>query len=577
MVMGAAVGVPDSPPASKLPPGAYYALTVLTALNVINVWHRYLVANLVAVSVEDCDVCDDVSFVPLCYMDDELASSEADCLSCRYSYSTEFYNLKARGFIDGACIDNSQYSILAGVCFTIPFAIATLFAGRLTDTLNRRLLHTGAILVWSLAAAAHGVCEDFSCLMVSQIVLGIGEAFNAPACYAMITLYFPHSKRATANGIYSSGTYLGSAMSSLCLALAVLLGWRNTAFLAGAFGVLAGAVLFFTVEHNPVMPPSNDGYTKLPDDDDDVGDGLAEEPSSLLPPPPSHEKCTKLEPLPPLAAMAGVGHRKVVSVGDSNGNRGGAGGARASYGGCVGGETRAADPAVSNGDDRRELAAAAAEAGRRESWSSASSTSSTSSYEYAGSGAVGGGGGPASAGGAVGSSGSGGDIAPVRWVATRESPIQAAGGGRRTTRANVSGRNPFAKSGNPFAVRPSTAEGQERDGGAGRWVDGDGAAGCEEDRGARGGRGRGNGSGRGRGGRGGAGRYQPIAAGGAGASDAPYSAALVAVGAGSNDPNNGSGWGWYDEEDHAAAAGAGAGAGAAATPAGGGGRWKDVE
>lgn len=29
----------------------------------------------------------------------ELASSEADCLSCRYSYSTEFYNLKARGFV----------------------------------------------------------------------------------------------------------------------------------------------------------------------------------------------------------------------------------------------------------------------------------------------------------------------------------------------------------------------------------------------------------------------------------------------------------------------------------------------
>ncbi|CAN0238760.1 unnamed protein product, partial [Hapterophycus canaliculatus] len=87
-----------------------------------------------------------------------------------------------------------------------------------------RLLHTGAILVWSIAAAAHGVCEDYSCLMIAQIVLGIGEAFNAPACYALITLYFPHSRRATANGIYSTGTYLGSALSSLCLATAALLG-----------------------------------------------------------------------------------------------------------------------------------------------------------------------------------------------------------------------------------------------------------------------------------------------------------------------------------------------------------------
>ena len=64
---------------------------------------------------------------------------------------------------------------------------------------------------------------------MARVFLGIGEAFNAPACYALITLYFPHSRRATANGIYSTGTYLGSAVSSLCLALAVLLGkfWRS--------------------------------------------------------------------------------------------------------------------------------------------------------------------------------------------------------------------------------------------------------------------------------------------------------------------------------------------------------------
>lgn len=61
-------------------------------------------------------------------------------------------------------------------------------------------------------------------IKIARIFLGIGEAFNAPACYALITLYFPHSRRATANGIYSTGTYLGSALSSLCLALAVVLG-----------------------------------------------------------------------------------------------------------------------------------------------------------------------------------------------------------------------------------------------------------------------------------------------------------------------------------------------------------------
>ncbi|CAN0498767.1 unnamed protein product, partial [Laminaria digitata] len=71
---------------------------------------------------------------------------------------------------------------------------------------------------------------------VARIFLGFGEAFNAPACYALITLYFPHSRRATANGIYSTGTYLGSALSSLCLAVAVLLGEFGAGAGAGGLG-----------------------------------------------------------------------------------------------------------------------------------------------------------------------------------------------------------------------------------------------------------------------------------------------------------------------------------------------------
>ena len=35
------------PPPTRLPRGAYYALTVLTALNVINLWHRYLMVSSV--------------------------------------------------------------------------------------------------------------------------------------------------------------------------------------------------------------------------------------------------------------------------------------------------------------------------------------------------------------------------------------------------------------------------------------------------------------------------------------------------------------------------------------------------
>lgn len=43
--MGAVGVLEGGPPPTRLPSGAYYALTVLTALNVINLWHRYLMVS----------------------------------------------------------------------------------------------------------------------------------------------------------------------------------------------------------------------------------------------------------------------------------------------------------------------------------------------------------------------------------------------------------------------------------------------------------------------------------------------------------------------------------------------------
>lgn len=54
--------------------------------------------------------------------------------------------------------------------------------------------------------------------------IGIGQAFHAPACYALIAMYFSDSRRASANGVYCAGNYLGAAISSLCLASAGVLG-----------------------------------------------------------------------------------------------------------------------------------------------------------------------------------------------------------------------------------------------------------------------------------------------------------------------------------------------------------------
>lgn len=81
---------------------------------------------------------------------------------------------------DGTCVNTSQYGVLAGVGFTLTFGLATLVAGRLTDALDRRFLHTGAILVWSLATSAHGICKSFNCILVREKRGEGGGGINYP-------------------------------------------------------------------------------------------------------------------------------------------------------------------------------------------------------------------------------------------------------------------------------------------------------------------------------------------------------------------------------------------------------------
>ncbi|KAG5188640.1 major facilitator superfamily domain-containing protein [Tribonema minus] len=226
---------------------APWVLFVMTALNVINFWHRNLLYNLSAVSAPQCtELCDDVPFQPLCTVAcDDGDTDCVDCATCRTAYDNGWYNLK-----DGACVTSAQYGLLAGFGFTVMFAAVGLFAGRMCDTMNRRLLHSGAVLMWSVATAATGLCTSYPCVLAARVFLAIGQAFNAPACYSVIDWYFP-SRRSTANGVYSAGTYLGAGLSSLCILAAELVGWRRTSYIAGSTGVFMASILFHTVEQPP--------------------------------------------------------------------------------------------------------------------------------------------------------------------------------------------------------------------------------------------------------------------------------------------------------------------------------------
>ena len=118
------------------------------------------------------------------------------------------------------------------------------FSGKLADLTNRRLLLAGACVLWSGATAAMSLCRSFEQLLVTRVVAGVGQAFNAPCAYPLLLQLYGPGRRSTVNGAFAVGTYVGAALSSLSLGMAAEIGWRATSLFSGALGALAAVSLY---------------------------------------------------------------------------------------------------------------------------------------------------------------------------------------------------------------------------------------------------------------------------------------------------------------------------------------------
>lgn len=237
---------------------SYVVLGLLLLVYILNQWDRYLFNYLSTVPITDCGSSKD----EVCYYDTSikdiipLTSCSTcpdvgtkgywpkcmDCQKCLNDHDASKYNLKY-----GACISNVQYGLISGVGFTIVYAVVGLIAGRTADVVSRKWIVAVALLTWSGAIVWQGASNNFESMIGSRLLLGIGEAFLAPAAYSIIAAYFPAEKRATANGFYSLGVYVGGALSSVSLAVAAIVGWRLLSYCIGLAGIVVAVIFLLGV------------------------------------------------------------------------------------------------------------------------------------------------------------------------------------------------------------------------------------------------------------------------------------------------------------------------------------------
>ncbi len=141
-------------------------------------------------------------------------------------------------------LTRTQFSIVSGLAFTVPYALTALIAGVLADKYGRTRIMAAGLATWSGFTALSGMARSFLALAGVRPFVATGEATLIPTATALLSEKFAVERRATAIGVFFMGVPLGVGASFFIAGqLGPILGWRNLFILLGLIGVVLSLVV----------------------------------------------------------------------------------------------------------------------------------------------------------------------------------------------------------------------------------------------------------------------------------------------------------------------------------------------
>ncbi|MBL7250409.1 MFS transporter [Alloalcanivorax marinus] len=110
-------------------------------------------------------------------------------------------------------ISDTMIGVLQGAAFAIFYCLFMYPLARIADHRNRRNLLIIAVVIWCSATVWCGLAQTVPQLFMGRILTAIGEAAAVPCAISLLSDYFDPSRRTRAISIWSTGVYLGAALS----------------------------------------------------------------------------------------------------------------------------------------------------------------------------------------------------------------------------------------------------------------------------------------------------------------------------------------------------------------------------
>ncbi len=150
--------------------------------------------------------------------------------------------------------------------FQLAYAMGYAFGGRLMDLIGVRAGYALAVVLWSLAAAAHGWARAVSHFCGVRFLLGLAEGGNFPAAVKTTGDWFPKSERALATGLFNAGSNVGALITPLVVPwITIRYGWPTAFFVTGSLGfiwVLIWLGMYHAPERHPRLSPEELAYIR---------------------------------------------------------------------------------------------------------------------------------------------------------------------------------------------------------------------------------------------------------------------------------------------------------------------------
>jgi len=158
----------------------------------------------------------------------------------------------------------AQFGLLTSV-FLWVYGLLSPIAGYLADRFNRSRVIIASLFLWSIVTWMTAYSTTFEVLLTTRILMGVSEACYIPAALALIVDYHRKDTRSLAVGFHMVGIMVGSGLGFIGGWVAEHHHWNTPFIYLGLIGIAYAILLVFTLHDVPPVKSSATSQESKPE------------------------------------------------------------------------------------------------------------------------------------------------------------------------------------------------------------------------------------------------------------------------------------------------------------------------